>query len=201
MKLYYSPGACSLAPHILLREAGITPDLVRVDLKSHKTPSDKDFYEINPKGYVPALILDNGETLTEGIAIDLYIAGKYPAANLAPKQDSFEYIRMIELLVFISTELHKGFFPLFANLEEKTQEIYKSRLEERFLTISEKLGNNDYLSGNKFTLPDAYLFTVLNWAVKLKVALPDNLLEYKKRVSERPKVQEAMSAEGLIRAK
>lgn len=203
MKLYYSPGVCSLSPHIILREAGITPELIRVDLKSHKTEDAKDFYAINPKGYVPALELDDGRLLTEGVAINLYLADKNPKAGLAPAAGSKEYYEMLQYLIFISTELHKSFYPIFYDLGTQARDAYRAKAEKNLAFIAKQLGNKPYLMGEKFSLPDAYLFTVLNWANKVKLDLSSspNLAAYSARVAARPAVQAAMKAEGLLEAK
>lgn len=203
MKLYYSTGACSLSPHIILREAGISPELVRVDLKAHKTEDGKDFYAINPKGYIPALELEDGTLLTEGVAINLYLGEKNPKANLTPAAGSKDYYKMLEYMIFISTELHKSFVPLFSDAGEKAREVYTARLEQRFAFISKQLGDKPYLMGEQFTLPDAYLFTVLRWAESLKLNLTasPNLAAFSKRVAARPAVQAALKAEGLLEVK
>lgn len=203
MKLYYTPGVCSLAPHINLREAGIEPELVRVDLKTHKTENGDDFYAINAKGYVPALEIEDGSLVTEGLAINLYIASKNPAAKLVPQAGSIEYIRLIETFAFISTELHKNFGPLFMDMGDKAREFVMKKLASRFESISKQLGGQDYLMGDQFTIADAYLFTVLNWATmkKVEIAHLSNLAAFHARVAARPAVQAAMKAEGLLDAK
>lgn len=200
MKLYYSPGACSLAPHIIMHEAGLKGEMIKVNLKTHKTEDGKDFYTINPKGYVPVLELDNGEKLTEGVAIDLYLAKQFPTTELAPAEGSMEYFRLLEWLLFITTELHKSFGPLFFDAGEKAKEVYTKRLISRFEYASNQLGSKSYLLGEKFSLADIYFFVVLNWAHKLKLDLTKcpNLEPYRNRIAARPHVIEAMKMEGII---
>lgn len=203
MKLYFSPGACSLSPHIVLREAGLAHTLEKVSLASKTTASGTDFRTINPKGYVPALQLDNGEVLTEGPAIVQYLADLVPAKGLAPAAGSFERYRLAEWLNFISTELHKSFSPLFQpDTPAETKQAARARLEARFGFVAERLAGKDYLLGNQFSVADAYLFTVLGWTahVKLDLAPWPVLQAYQQRVAARPAVREAMTAEGLIKA-
>lgn len=202
MKLYYSSGACSLAPHIALIEAGLRFDLESVDLKAKKTASGKDFNAINEKGYVPFLDLGNGEALSEVAAIQQYIADLKPEKNLAPKAGTLPRAHLNEWLTFISTEIHKGFAPLWANLNPQSVEAGKNRLYQRFDYIEKKLKGRDYLTGDQFTVADAYLFTVLNWANfhKLDMSKWPTIQAYSKRVAARPAVQEAMRAEGLLKA-
>lgn len=201
MKLFYSPGACSLSPHILLREAGLSFTPVRVDLKTHKTEDGADFYAISAKGYVPALQLDDGSMLTEGVAIDLWIADQVPAAGLAPREGMDRY-RMIELLTFIATELHKNMGGLFApGLPDATREMITQRLTARLGLIEQQLTGRTWLTGEQFTLADAYLFTVAGWAkwVKFDLSPWPQLGAYLARVAARPAVQAALKAEGLIK--
>jgi glutathione S-transferase len=201
MKLYYSPGACSLAPHIILREAGYKFDLEKVDLGKKTTAGGEGFARINPKGYVPALKLDDGQVLTEGIAIDLYLADHKEESGLAPKAGTLERYRLIEWLAFISTELHKQFAPLFKPATpEATKQAQKDLLANRFDYIAGQLTNKQYLMG-EFTVADAYLFTVLNWTGHLKIDMSKwPVLEtYMTRVASRPQVQAALKAEGLIK--
>ncbi len=199
MKLYYSPGACSMSPHILTQEAGIPLELVKVDLKSKKTEHDDDFTAINPKGYVPALALDDGRVITEGVAIDLYLGGLKPEAELVPAADSPQYLEFLEWMLFITTELHKGFSPLFAPLPEEAKTMLKKKLEPRLAYVAKALDGKDYLFHNRFTAADAYLFTVLNWAPKVKLDLSEwPVFEtYTQRLADRPAVQMAMKLEGL----
>ena len=164
MKLYYSPGACSLAPHMVLREAGFEFDLEKVSLAAKKTASGEDFMQINPKGYVPVLKLDDGHMLTEGPAIDQYLADKKPTSGLAPANGTMERYHLIEWLNFISTELHKQFGPLFKpNTPQETRQTQVDLLGKRFDYVVDQLKNKQYLTGDVFTIADAYLFTVLNW--------------------------------------
>jgi glutathione S-transferase len=202
MKLYYSPGACSLSPHIVLREAGLPVELVKVDLAAKKLDDGGDYFAINPKGYVPAIVLPNGELLTEGPAIVQYIADQNLDSRLAPKSGTLERYRLQEWLNFISTEIHKGFSPLFkkdASADWKASAI--ETLSKRLDVVASKLQGKSYLLGEQFTVADAYLFTVLNWSrgVKLDLSKWPVLVEYQKRIASRPKVQEALKAEGLIK--
>jgi len=202
MKLYFAPGACSLSPHIVLREAGQNFDLMQVDLREKKTKDGKDFLEVNPKGQVPVLETDDGETLTEGPVILQYVADKAPAAKLVPPVGSKERYRVQEWLNFISSELHKTIGPMF---RPTTPDAYKTlsadNVKRRFAWINEKLAGRQYLMGDAFTAPDAYLFVMLNWAKRLQIDLDPwpNLKAFWERVAARPKVQEAMKAEGLIK--
>ena len=201
MKLFYSPGACSLSPHILLREAGLSFTPVRVDLKTHKTEDGADFYAISAKGYVPALQLDDGSMLTEGVAIDLWIADQVPAAGLAPR-DGMDRYRMIELLTFIATELHKNMGGLFVpGLPDATREMITQRLTARLGLIEQQLAGRTWLTGEQFTVADAYLYTVASWAkwVKFDLSPWPTLGAYLGRVAARPAVQAALKAEGLIK--
>ncbi|HKY62695.1 MAG TPA: glutathione transferase GstA [bacterium] len=200
MKLYYSPGACSLSPHIVLREAGYDFDLEKVDLKSKKTENGDDFNAVHRKSYVPQLKLDNGEILSEGAAIVQYLADQKPESGLVPQPGSFERVRLNEWLNFISAELHKSFGPFFYGLSEETLEFYRKKLARHFKFLSEQLQGKKYLMGDRFTVADAYLFTVLNWTIPLKIDLAEFpvLKEYMARIGARPKVQEALKAEGLI---
>jgi len=201
MKLFYSPGACSLSPHILLREAGLSFTPVRVDLKTHKTEDGADFYAISAKGYVPALQLDDGSMLTEGVAIDLWIADQVPAAGLAPR-DGMDRYRMIELLTFIATELHKNMGGLFVpGLPDATREMITQRLTARLGLIEQQLAGRTWLTGEQFTVADAYLFTVAGWAkwVKFDLSPWPALGASLGRVAARPAVQAALKAEGLIK--
>lgn len=203
MKLYYSPGACSLAPHIVSREAGQPVDLVRVDLKAHKTESGDDYYAINPKGYVPAIQFDGGDVLTEVANLVQYIADKNPASNLAPAAGTMERYKFQEWLTFISSEIHKGFGPLFyPTTPEAMKQAARDKLATRFAWVDKQLAGKDYLTGKTFTAADAYAFTVLNWTGMLGVDLKPypNIQAFMARVGGRPKVQEALRAEGLLQA-
>lgn len=203
MKLYFAPGACSLSPHIALREAGLTFDLEQVDLKSKKTKSGADYLAINDKGQVPVLQLDGGATLTEGPAIVQYIADQKPASGLAPVGGSLQRYQLMEWLNYITSELHKSIGALFS---PATPDAYKTlltgeQLPKKFAYVDGKLAGKQYITGDTFTVADAYLFTVLNWTNFLKIDLSayGNIKAYMARVAGRPKVQEALKAEGLLK--
>jgi len=203
MKLYYSPGACSLSPHIVSREAGLPVDLVKVDTKTKKVEDGSDFLAINPVGVVPVLTLDNNETLTEGPAIVQYLADMKPESGLMPKQGSFERYRVLEWLNFITSELHKQFTPLFKpNTPDDYKAIAKENVLKAFKRVNTVLADKPYLTGDTFTVADAYLFVVSNWARfhHIDLAQWPNLSAFMERVKARPAVQEAMKAEGLIKA-
>ncbi|MDB5765077.1 MAG: Glutathione S-transferase [Herminiimonas sp.] len=203
MKLYFSPGACSLSPHIVLREAGLAFDLEKVDLGSKNTAGGKDYRTINPKGYVPALQLDNGDVLTEGPAIVQYLADQVPAKKLAPAAGSMERYRLMEWLNFISTELHKSFGSLFnSTAPEETKQLARENLARRIEYVAARIKDSAYLTGNQFTVADAYLFTVLGWSNHLKFDLSrwPAVQAYMERIAARPAVHAAMVAEGLIKA-
>jgi glutathione S-transferase len=195
MKLYYSPGACSLSPHIVAREAGISLELERVDLASKKTASGSDFRAINPKGYVPALRLDDGSVLTEGPAIVQYLVDQKPASGLAPQR-----YRLAEWLAFLNSEVHKVWGGLWNPKAERAAILEK--LEPRLAFIEGELKQRPFLMGERFSAADAYLFTLLNWAQWTHVDLSrfPVLTQYAERVRQRPKVQEALQAEGLVEA-
>lgn len=203
MKLYYSPGACSLSPHIALLEAGLPYELVKVDLRAKKLENGEDYLKINPKGQVPALRLDSGEMVTEGPVIVQMIADKAAGQNLAPARDSAERYRLLEWLNFLASELHKSFGPMFVPvLSDDTKAFFKDRIMGKLKYIDSQLAGRDYLMGKQFTVADGYLFTMLTWADRMKFdlsAMP-NLLAYKARVAARPKVQEALKKEGLAQA-
>ena len=202
MKLYYSPGACSLSPHIVARETGVAIDLERVDNKAKKTETGADYWQINPKGQVPVLALDDGELLTEGPAIVQYIA-EQAKSDLMPVAGSKERYRVIEWLNFITSEVHKSFTPLFKpNTPDAYKPIVKENLAARFSYIDQQLAGKTYLLGDKFTVADAYLFTVLRWSSLQQIDLSryPNITAYMGRVGERPKVKEALQAEGLLKA-
>jgi glutathione S-transferase len=201
MKLFYAPGACSLSPHIVLNEAGLKFDKVKVDTKS-KAMEGGDYRSINPLGYVPALELNDGTILTEGPAIVQWIADKVPDKKLAPASGSLERTKLQSWLNFISTELHKGFSPLFnPSMPDAAKQFFRERLATRFQHLDKHLADNDYLMGKAFSVADAYLFTVSNWAAHTGVDLSGfaNVLAYRKRVGARAAVQAAMQAEGLIK--
>ena len=198
MKLYYDVSACSLSPHIVLREAGLEFDLEWVDLKSLKTASSADFNQINPKSYVPVLELDDGQFLTEGAPMVQYIADLALETNLIPPVGSIERYRVVEWLTFISAELHRGFTPLFSSdLPVGILEATRKNLFGRFDYLAEHLADRQYLLGDSFTVADAYCFTILNWGQFVDVDLSPwpALTSYVECVKARPKVQEAMQAE------
>jgi glutathione S-transferase len=202
VKLYFSPGACSLSPHIVLRESGLPFELEQVNLQTKKLKSGGDFLEVNPKGQVPVLKLDSGDILTEGPAIVQYIADQKPESGLAPKSGTIPRYHLQEWLNFITSELHKSFTPLFKpNTPEEYAKISKENLANRFGFLDKELGKRQYLMGDKFTVPDAYAFTVVGWSKYKDIDLSrwPNLKGYMDRVAARPKVQEAMKAEGLIK--
>jgi glutathione S-transferase len=201
MKLYFSPGACSLSPHIVLREAGFNFDLEQVDNREKKTKSGKDYWTINPKGQVPVLEFDNGDRLTEGPVIVQYLADQKPASGLAPAVGSMDRYRVQEWLNFTTSELHKSFGPIFRpTTPDAYKAISKENLGKRFDWLDKQLAGRQYLMGDRFTIADAYLFTVLRWAQRIELDLGKwpNLKAYVDRVAARPKVQEAMKAEGLL---
>jgi glutathione S-transferase len=203
MKLYYTPGACSLSPHIALLEAGLPYDLVKVDLRAKKLENGDDFLKVNPKGQVPVLVLDSGELVTEGPVIIQMIADKAAEKNLAPARDSTDRYKMLEWLNFITTELHKSFGPMFSPvLADEAKAFFKDRVMGKFRYVEGQLAGRDYLMGSQFTVADGYLFTMLSWADRMKFDLSEmpNLLAYKARVGARPKVQEALTKEGLMKA-
>ncbi|MGZ5179406.1 MAG: glutathione transferase GstA [Ramlibacter sp.] len=202
MKLYYSPGACSLSPHIVLREAGLAFDLVLASTKTHKLADGTDYYGINPLGYVPLLELDDGTRLREGPAIVQYVADQVPTKNLAPANGTLPRYRLQEWLTFIGTEVHKAFSPLFMPaMPDEGKQIYRDRLASRFQWIDGQLAGKAYLMGEHFSVADAYLFTVTNWAKPMNIDLSayPNLVAMRERVGARPAVQEAMKAEGLLK--
>ena len=201
MKLYFAPGACSLSPHIVARELGLPVQLQKVNTKDKSMEGGGDFWKVNGKGYVPALELDNGQVLTEGPAIVQYLADQKPDSGLAPKAGSFERSKLHEWLNFISTEVHKGFSPLFRpNTPEEYKKIAKENLANRFGWLDQQLAGKDYLTGKQFTVADAYAFVLLGWTKPTQIDLSKwpNLQAFHKRVAARPKVKEAMQGEGLI---
>ena len=203
MKLYYSPDACSLSPHIALAEAGIPYELVKVDLRTKKLENGEDFWKINPKGQVPALALDNGELATEGPVIVQMIADSVPAKHLAPGRDSADRYKLQEWLTYINSELHKNIGPLFnPALSDDAKAVFRDRALGKFKYIDSQLAGTDYLMGDAFTVADCYLFVMLRWADGMKFDLSglSNLMAYKKRIAVRPKVHEALVKEGLVEA-
>jgi glutathione S-transferase len=202
MKLFYSPGACSLSPHIVLREAGLKVDIEKVDTKAGKTASGADFRALNPKGYVPALQLDDGSILTEGAVIVQYLADKKGDGQLVPKAGTDERYRLQEWLTYIATEIHKGFGLLWnKNLAESTHTFAREALEKKFDFLARNLEGKQFLLGDRFTVADAYLFTVLNWTNFLNIDLSrwSPLKTYLERIGSRPAVRDAMRAEGLLK--
>lgn len=203
MKLYYSPGACSLSPHVVVLEAGLTCELIRASTKTHQLDDGTDFYSINPLGYVPFLVLDDGQTLREGPVIVQYLADQVPEKKLLPAVGSMERYRVLEWLNFIGTELHKSFGLLF---KPDTPEDYKPNVRQalrgRFEWVEQQLAGKPYLLGEQFTVADAYLFTVARWSKFVDLDLTDlpHLQAYLGRVASRPAVQAAMRAEGLLEA-
>ena len=203
MKLYYAAGACSLSPHIVALEAGIPVELEKVDTKAKRTAAGEDFWAINPKGYVPALKLDNGDLLTEGPVIVQYLADLKPESGLAPANGTAARYRLQEVLGYITSELHKTYSPLFkAETPDVVREERKAYLRKRYELLEQHLAKHEWLVGDRFTAADAYLFTVTNWAQHVKLDLSDfpAILAFQKRVAERPNVQAALKAEGLLKA-
>jgi len=201
MKLYYSPGACSLSPHIVAREAGIPIQLQKVNTKDKSMEGGGDFWQVNPRGYVPVLELDNGERLTEGPAIVQYLADQKPDSGLAPKPGSLERYRLQEWLNFLTSEVHKQFSPLFKpNTPEDYKPIAKQNIATRFDWLDKQLAGKDYLLGKQFTVADAYLFVLTNWTKPTQIDLAKwpNIQAFNKRVAARAKVKEAMQFEGLL---
>jgi glutathione S-transferase len=200
LKLYYSPGACSLSPHIVLKEAGLPFEAVLASTKTKKLQDGTDYLLINPKGYVPLLEFDNGERLSEGPAIVQWVADQVPAKKLAPPAGTMERYRLIEWLNFVSSELHKSYSPLFnPAMPEDGKAVYRARLLTRYAFVDQSLEGRDYLLGRDFSVADAYLFVVTRWATPLKLDLSPfkHLAAFMARVAARPAVQEALKAEGL----
>ena len=202
MQLYYSPGACSLASNITLREAGLPVDLRKVDTKTKKLEDGSDYFAVNSKGAVPALRLDDGQILTEGPAILQYLADQKPESKLAPKAGTLERYRLLEWLNFITSEVHKSFSPLFNPAADPVVKQYTTQnLEKKFDWIDKQLAGKQYLTGDTFTIADAYLFVVANWSnfVGIDLSKWPALQAFQGRVAARPKVQEALEAEGLAK--
>jgi len=201
MKLYYSPGASSLSPHIALREAGLAFEPVLASTKTHKLPDGSDYYAINPLGYVPMLELDDGTRLREGPAIVQYIADQVPVKNLAPANGTLPRYRLQEWLTFIGTEIHRSFSPLFnPAMPDEARNIFRDRLASRYRWLDGELAGKQYLMGEHFSVADGYLFTVTRWAKQLNVDLAafPNVVAHHERVAARPAVQEALKVEGLL---
>jgi glutathione S-transferase len=202
MKLYYSPGACSLAPHIVANEIGISLELEKVDTKTKQTEQGNDYLAINPKGYVPALRLDDGALLTEGPVIAQYLADQKPESGIAPANGTLARYRLQEMLGYINSELHKTYSPLFnPNTTDATRANRETYLRTRYAFIEQILASQPFLLGESFGAADAYLFTVSNWAKLLKLDLSElpNLLAFQARVAARPAVQATLRREGLIK--
>ncbi len=202
MKLYYSPGACSLSPHIVLRESGLAFEPVLASTKTHKLQDGTDYYGINPKGYVPLLELDSGERLSEGPVIVQYIADQVPAKKLAPPAGTMARYRLQEWLNFITSEVHKAFGTQFnPGLGDDAKAVFRRKVLERLTWVDGQLAGKNYLMGDDFSVADAYLFTVTNWAPHVGVDISGlaNLNAFMARMRERPAVQAAMKAEGLLK--
>jgi glutathione S-transferase len=202
LKLYYSPGACSLSPHIALCESGLPFEIEKVDTKAKKTASGADFLAINPNGYVPVLKIAEGQVLTEGPAIVQWIADQKPETHLAPPNGTFERSKLQQWLNFISTEIHKSYSPLFsAEVPDAYKTMTKDKLFKRYAYVNDQLKGKQFLVGNNFTVADAYLFTVTNWANFLKLDLSEfrEVAAFSDRVNSRPKVLQALKAEGLVK--
>ena len=200
MKLYYTPGACSQAPHIALNELGLPFDAVKVDLATHTLPDGSDYYAVNPKGYVPFLVLEDGATLAEAHVVLQYIADRKPG-TLAPESGTPERWKLLEWLGFIATEVHKGYGPLWnPQMPPKARELAVEGLGRRFSLLAETLAEQPFLSGQDFTIADAYLFVLLNWTNVHKIDLSPwpALQQFQARVAERPAVQKTLKAEGLV---
>jgi len=202
MKLYYSAGACSLASHIALCEAGVRFELVKTALQTHTLADGTDYYQVTAKGQVPLLELDDGSRLSEGPVILQYIADHAPASGLAPAAGTMARYRVMEWLNFITSELHKGYTPLFdPAMPAPAKEIFVARLQDKYRLVDARLAGNDYLMGSEFSVADAYLFTVTNWAPKVGVDLAGykNLQAFNLRMNARPAVQDALKGEGLLK--
>ncbi|HOB67871.1 glutathione transferase GstA [Ottowia sp.] len=201
MKLYYSPGACSLSPHIALHESGLAHEAIAAPTKTHQLPDGSDYYQVNPLGYVPYLVLDDGTALREGPAIVQYIADQVPDKKLAPPNGTMARYQLQSWLNFVGTELHKGFSPLFnPAMPDEAKALSKERLLGRLKWLEGELAGKTYLMGDDFTVADGYLFVVTNWAKPMGIDLSPypNLVAYRGRVAARPAVQAAMKHEGLL---
>ena len=198
MKLYFSPGACSQAPNIAFHEAGLPVELVRVDTGTHKLKDGTDYYAINPKGYVPAVQLDSGEVLTEGAALLQFIGDQKPETGIIPKSGTLERFRANEWLTFISSEIHKGFSPLFnPGLDDAAKTVFRDKLAKRFDGLEKHFATHQYLMGERFTVADGYLYTILSWSpgVGIDLARWPHLAVFRQRVADRPQVKAALQAE------
>ena len=194
MKLFYVPGVCSLSPHIVLREMGASFQPDKVDRKTKVSESGVDYNQLNPKSYVPALQLDDGTVLTEGASILMYLADQQGGEKIAPKPGTKERYKMQEWLVFIATELHKNFSPLFRKTPDPA---FRENLVKRLDLVAGTLAKQPYLLGDKFSAADAYLFTILRWAARVELPLPQPLQQFMDRMKARPAVAEALKVEGL----
>jgi glutathione S-transferase len=202
MKLYYLAGACSMAANIALREAGLKFELVKVDRQTRRAADGLDFNEVNSKGYVPALTLDSGETLTENVAVLQYIADRNPAAKLAPAAGTLERYRLVEWLAFINSEIHKSFGPLFRkDAPDDTKNYARQNIATRAGWLNSNLGSRSFLLGEQFTVADAYLFVVLGWGARVGIDLGQwpQVQRLVARVGARPHVIEALKSEGLAK--
>jgi glutathione S-transferase len=202
MKLYYSPGVCSLAPHIVLRETGLDFSLEKVDPATKRPEAGANYLAINPNGYVPALEIEPGVVLTEGPAIMQYLADKAPATHLAPPAGSLERYQLQSWLNFITSEIHKGYSPLFKpQMPPEAKTLFKEQLAKRFDYVDEHLSANDYVMGNAFTIADAYLFVTTGWSGYVGISLDGwpSIRAFRKRVEARPSVQAALKAERLLK--
>lgn len=201
MKLYYSPGSCSLASHIVAEEAGLSLDYEKVDIRAHKTEKGTDYTTINPKGYVPCLGLDDGGILTENVAVLQFLGDRKPEAGLVPAPTSPERYRLQEWLAFINSELHKSFGPLFRSQDESVKNEAKEKIATRYAIVEKHLQGKSYLMGANFSVADAYLYVTLRWAGALKIDMSGfpNLTALRERAEARSGVQAALKAEGLIK--
>lgn len=200
MKLYYTPGACSLSPHIIACEAGLALELIKVDLATKRTEFDEDFYQINPNGYVPTLLLDNGSKLGESAVIAQYLADLAPEKHLIPAAGEFARYQVQQWMNFIATEIHKNFSPLFnPATTDAVKEAAISTLNARFTTVAKQLTGQNYLVSEQFSVADAYLFVTLSWRhyVNFDIAPWPVLVDYAVRIAARPAVQQALQEEGL----
>lgn len=200
MKLYYTPGACSLAPHIILQETNTDYDLVKVDLATKITENGDDFTKINPHGSVPLLVLDNGDTLTETVAIIQYLADLSPDSNLAPENGTFERAKLYEKLNYLTSELHKGFSPLFSDNSDEIKQKAKDNLNQKFNYLDKILAEKPYLLGDKYSVADVYLFVISNWTKLTGIDLSQwvNVSTFSEKIAQRKAVQKSMQAEGLL---
>jgi len=200
MKLYYAPGACSMAPHIVATEAGLKLDLVKVDIPNKKTADGADFWAVNPKGYVPALQLDSGEVLTEVGVIIQYLADQKPEAGLIPAAGTFDRYRLQEWLNFIATDLHKQLSPLYnPRVNDDGKAALKERFVQRLGVVAQRLEAGPWLMGATYTVADPYLFTILRWTARFELDLEQwpSIVSFMSRMNERPAVKAALAAEGL----